>query len=383
MSIVPPGTELAPRNPGVKPWSELSEKERQFAARLQEAFAAMLDHADTQVGRLVDCLEEIGALDDTLFILVSDNGASQEGGPLGVFDETKYFNMIPEDIDQALYRLDEIGGPNSHCNIPWGWAQAGNTPLKWYKQNTHGGGVRDPLIVRWPRRIRDAGGLRRQFCHAIDIAPTVLEAIGLAPPEKVAGVEQIPIHGVSLAPTFSDARAMIQRGAQYFEMLGHRGLWKDGWKAVTHHIAGAPFGEDEWELYHLDDDFSETRDLAAAEPERLKSLIDEWWVQAEANGVLPLDDRRSVRRRLCVATVKPADLAQSLRLPPAYHAHRRRCLPTSLPWLACDCRYGPFSRLGRRPRGARQREQRVYPLCEGRAVRLRLQRVSCSQRRRR
>ncbi len=291
MGIVPPGTELAPHNPGVKPWSALSEKERQFAARLQEAFAAMLDHSDAQIGRLAECLEEIGVFDDTLFIMVSDNGASQEGGPLGVFDETKYFNMIPEDLDQALERLDEIGGPDSHCNIPWGWAQAGNTPLKWYKQNTHGGGVRDPLIVRWPRRIKDAGGLRRQFCHAIDIVPTILEAIGLAPPEKVAGVAQIPMHGVSLAPTFSDAGAVIQRGAQYFEMLGHRGLWKDGWKAVTHHTAGVPFDEDEWELYHLDEDFSETRNLARTEPDRLKTLVNEWWAEAEANGVLPLDDR--------------------------------------------------------------------------------------------
>ena len=291
MGVVPSGTKLAPRNPGVKPWSELSEKERRFAARLQEAFAAMLDHADAQIGRLADCLEEIGVFDDTLFVLVSDNGASQEGGPLGVFDETQYFNMIPEDLDRALGRLDEIGGPSSHCNIPWGWAQAGNTPLKWYKQNTHGGGVRDPLIVRWPRRIKDAGGLRRQFCHAIDFAPTILEAVGLALPDKVAGVEQMSMHGASLAPTFANAEAATERRVQYFEMHGHRGLWKDGWKAVTHHTVGVPFDEDAWELYRLDEDFSETHDLAEAEPERLRSLVDEWWSQAEANGVLPLDDR--------------------------------------------------------------------------------------------
>ena len=183
----------------MKPWSELSRDEQRFAARLQEAFAAMLDHTDAQIGRLTAFLKSIGEWDDTLFILLSDNGASQEGGPRGTMDEMKYFNGIPEDVAESVLRLDDIGGPDSHCNIPWGWAQAGNAPLKWYKQNTHGGGVRDPLIISWPARLTATGGVRTPFCHAIDIAPTVLDALGIEPPQAVAGVPQMPVHGVSLA----------------------------------------------------------------------------------------------------------------------------------------------------------------------------------------
>jgi arylsulfatase A-like enzyme len=291
MGIVPPETELAPHNPGVKPWSELSEKERAFAARLQEAYAAMLDHTDAQIGRLTEFLKGLEVFDNTLFILVSDNGASQEGGQLGTFDEMRFFNMLGEDLDKAMERLDDIGGPDSHCNIPWGWAQAGNTPLKWYKQNTHGGGVRDPLIIRYPGGVKDPGAVRGQFCHAIDIAPTILDVAGLKAPAFANGVDQIPVHGESLTPTFADPAAPLARREQYFEMLGHRGIWLDGWKAVTHHENGVAFDADAWELYHLDQDFSETRDLAAAQPEKLKALVDAWWRAAEANGVLPLDDR--------------------------------------------------------------------------------------------
>ncbi|MBV8684465.1 MAG: arylsulfatase [Caulobacteraceae bacterium] len=291
MGIVPADTRLAPRNPGVKPWIELSAMEQRFAARLQEAFAAMLDHTDAQIGRLIAFLRELGRLDDTLVILCSDNGASQEGGPLGVMDEMKHFNLMPEDLDAALERLDDIGGPDSHSNIPWGWAQAGNTPLKWYKQNTHGGGVRDPLIVRWPRNIADPGSIRRQFCHATDVTPTILEVAGITPPQEVRGVQQMPMHGASLMAAFADPAASRPRAIQYFEMLGHRGIWRDGWKAVTHHAQGRPFDQDVWELYRLEEDFSETDDLAAAEPGRLKDLIDLWWREAEANGALPLDDR--------------------------------------------------------------------------------------------
>jgi len=291
MGIIPPQTKLAPHNPGVKPWSELSVNQQRFAARLQEAFAAMLDHTDVQIGRLVSFLKSVGQWDNTLFVLLSDNGASQEGGQAGVLDEMKWFNGIRESADEAVLRLDDIGGPDSHCNIPWGWAQAGNTPLKWYKQNTHGGGVRDPLIMHWPTGIKAAGETRDQFCHAIDVAPTILEALGLESPSVVADVPQSPVHGVSLAPTFADAGAKLARGVQYFEMLGHRGVWKDGWKAVTHHDAGTPFDDDRWELYHLDQDFSEHDDLAQAEPAKLKELVDLWWEEADRYGVLPLDDR--------------------------------------------------------------------------------------------
>jgi arylsulfatase len=333
MGVVPPETRLAPHNPGVQPWVELSEKEQRFAARLQEAFAAMLSHTDAQIGRLVACLSELGRLDDTLLILCSDNGASQEGGRLGVMDEMKHFNLMHEDLDAVLARLDDIGGPDSHSNIPWGWAQAGNTPLKWYKQNTHGGGVRDPLIIRWPARIADPGAVRGQFCHAIDVTPTILEAVGLAAPAEVAGVAQMPMHGSSLLPTLADPAARRTGRSQYFEMLGHRGLWRDGWKAVTHHVGGTPFDEDDWELYHLDQDFSETDNLAAAEPERLVALVETWWREAEANGVAPLDDRGAFE--LFRASRRPGLPTSRRRFvyhPPISHIVADACPPAFFGW---------------------------------------------------
>lgn len=291
MGVIPPGTRLAPRNPGVRPWDALSGNEQRLAARLQEAFAAMLEHTDAQVGRLLAELQRLGAWDNTLLMLLSDNGASQEGGATGILNDLRYYNGMPEDVDLAVERLADIGGPNSSCNIPWGWAQAGNSPLKWYKQNTHGGGVRDPLIVHWPGRIAQPGGTCTGFCHAVDLMPTVLDAIGIEPPAQVADVKQMPMHGVSLLPTFGNARAAVARGPQYFEMFGHRALVADGWKAVTRHTPGASYDDEAWELYHLETDFSESRDLALAEPDRLRALVALWWREAESNGVLPLDDR--------------------------------------------------------------------------------------------
>jgi arylsulfatase len=291
MGILPPGTQLAPRNRGVRPWEELSPAERAVAARLQEAFAAFLDHTDAQIGRLVDFLDSAGELDDTMLIVTSDNGASQEGFASGVIDEARFFNGYPEEpAEKLLGRLDDVGGPRSHTNYPWGWAQAGNTPLKWYKQNTHGGGVRDPLVIHWPNRITDHGGIRQQFHHVVDLAPTILQELGIEQPTTFRGREQLPVAGTSLSYSFDHPDAGSARGPQYFEMLGHRGIVADGWKAVTRHRRGQPFDEDTWELYHLDEDFSETNDLAASEPEKLAEMIDLWWAEAERHGVLPLDD---------------------------------------------------------------------------------------------
>ena len=296
MGVIPPGTELAPRNPGVQAWDELSQDEQAFACRLQEAFAAFLDHTDAQVGRLLDALEEQGLLDDTIVFALSDNGASQEGNATGVIDEFRYFNNIPEDMDEVMDRLDDIGTRRSFSNYPWGWAQVGNTPGKRYKQNTHGGGVRDPLIVSWPAGIDPAcrGQIRTQFHHVIDIAPTILEVLDTEAPASVNGVEQQPIEGTSMRYTFepdaADAAAVPSRKtSQYFEMFGHRAIWSAGWKAVTFHQAGTSLEDDTWELYHLDDDFSETNDLADAEPERLAAMVDLFWREAERYGVLPID----------------------------------------------------------------------------------------------
>jgi arylsulfatase len=291
MGIVPEGTQLADRNPGVEPWDELPENHQRLAARMQEAFAAFLEHTDHQLGRLLDDLEALGELDDTLVILLSDNGASQEGGPFGVMHEMKFFNFLIETPDEAVERIDDIGGPHSHANYPWGWAQAGNTPYRWYKQNTHEGGVHVPLIAHWPARIAEGGGLRDQFHHVNDVVPTIYELVGVTPPETHRGYAQMPVTGTSMAYAFDDPDAATRKGAQYFEMMGHRGIIADGWKAVTKHTPGVSFDDDTWELYHLTEDRSETNDLAAAEPERLAELIERWWAEAEAHGVLPLDDR--------------------------------------------------------------------------------------------
>ena len=244
----------------------------------------------------------------------------------------KLFNGIHEDIDEAVRRLDDIGGPNSHCNIPWGWAQAGNTPLKWYKQNTHGGGVRDPLIVHWPTGVKSAGETRTQFCHAIDIAPTIMDLIGIGQPKVVAGVPQMPIHGVSLVPTFDDPAAKLAREPPYFEMLAHRGLWKDGWKAVTRHARGTPFNQDRWELYHLAEDFSEFDDLAEKEPARLTEMIDMWWAAADVHGVLPLDDRGVALWRPSMRPGLPSSRHLFVYHPPVSHIVSDACPSVAGGW---------------------------------------------------
>ncbi len=291
LGIVPAGTELPPRNDRVGAWDDHSVDEQRVFTRLQAAYAAMLDHADRQIARLADFLEESGMADDTLVIVLSDNGASQEGGPSGFVNAMGPFNAQPESMADKLARLDDIGGPGTHSNFPWGWSMAANTPLKRYKQNTHGGGIRDPLVISWPAGIDDRGGIRPQFCHANDVVPTILDVLGLEPPSTIAGVAQQPLDGASFRPTFADADAPVPKSTQYFEMFGHRGIWHDGWKAVAYHPPGTPFDDDRWELYHLDEDFSEVRDLAAVDPSKLEELQELWWRAAAENQVLPLDDR--------------------------------------------------------------------------------------------
>ena len=295
LGVLPEGTELAPRNPGVEEWDSMPEVHRQLAARLQEAFAAFLDHTDVQIGRFIEGLERLGQLDNTLLVFLSDNGASQEGGPFGVMHEMKFFNFIIETPEEAIERIDDIGGPNSHTNYPWGWAQAGNTPFKWYKQNTHEGGVHVPLIVHWPDGLDPsvAGTLRDQFHHVNDIVPTIYEVLGVNPPDVFRGREQMPITGTSMAYTLTPDGAVTpsHKTVQYFEMMGHRALYLDGWKAVTRHTPGVSFDDDDWELYHLAEDRSECRNLAAEQPERLAAMVERWWQEATEHGVLPLDDR--------------------------------------------------------------------------------------------
>ncbi|MGW2327062.1 arylsulfatase [Streptomyces sp. NPDC001700] len=289
--ILPPGTELAPRNPGVVPFDELSDDEKKLSVRLQEAYAAMVDHTDHHIGRLMEFLERIGQLENTITILLSDNGASQEGGQKGSLNPTAFQNGISEVFEEMVARIDDIGTTRAHANYPWGWAQAGNTPFKRYKQNTHEGGVRCPLIVNWPRGLPHTGEVRQQFHHVTDIVPTLFEVLGVRSPEVYNGIPQLPVHGTSMAYTFGSPTAPTRKEAQYFEMFGHRAIWHDGWKAVAFHQRGTSFDEDQWELYHHDTDFSECHDLARERPEQLEKMLARFWVEAGKYDVLPLDDQ--------------------------------------------------------------------------------------------
>lgn len=293
LGIIPSDAELSPRNRGVEPWEELSKEQKALYAKMQEVFAAFLDHTDDQIGRLIQFLETQDLLDDTMIVFLSDNGASQEGGKHGTTNELAYFNLMPLEVNDMLRHLDEIGGPNHYNNYPWGWSQVGNTPLRFYKQNTYEGGIRDPLIIHWPNGIDDAGGIRDQYHHVIDLMPTVLDIVGVEVPETFQGVDQQPVEGTSMSYTFPTNAVDLttNRPKQYYEMMGHRAIWSDGWKAVTMHRKGVSFEDEKWALYDTSKDFSECHDLSADEPEKLKEMIDLWWDEAESFNVLPLDDR--------------------------------------------------------------------------------------------
>ena len=293
LGIIPSDAELSPRNRGVEPWEELSKEQKALYAKMQEVFAAFLDHTDDQIGRLIQFLETQDLLDDTMIVFLSDNGASQEGGKHGTTNELAYFNLMPLEVNDMLRHLDEIGGPNHYNNYPWGWSQVGNTPLRFYKQNTYEGGIRDPLIIHWPNGIEDAGGIRDQYHHVIDLMPTILDIVGVEVPETFQGVDQQPVEGTSMSYTFPTNAVDLttNRPKQYYEMMGHRAIWSDGWKAVTMHRKGVSFEDEKWALYDTSKDFSECHDLSADEPEKLKEMIDLWWDEAESFNVLPLDDR--------------------------------------------------------------------------------------------
>jgi len=300
--LLPPGTALSPRPSWVPAWDELAPEDQAVAARFMECFAAFLSYTDHEIGRVLAFLEARGDLDNTLIIAVSDNGASSEGGETGSINDVRLVNIDPAGPTELRARIDELGGPTVHNNYPWGWTMAGNTPFRRWKREVHEGGIADPCIVHWPRRL-GGGAIRHQFAHAVDVLPTVLELVGIDAPTRIGGVEQQPVDGTSFAYLLPDdgADAPERHETQYFEMLGSRAIYHRGWKAVTFKSLGGPaeganafdtpFVDDVWELYHVAEDVSETRNLAAEEPERLAELVELWWEEARKFQVLPLDNR--------------------------------------------------------------------------------------------
>jgi len=316
LGIVPAETELPPINPigtaetrtgpdgrpfppvdYTKPWDSLRDGEKRLFARMAEVYAGFLAHADHHIGRLLDYLEESGQRDNTMVVLVSDNGASGEGGPNGSVNENKFFNGFPDGLEANLAMLDELGGPKTYNHYPNGWAMAFNTPFKMWKRYEFNGGTSDPCIISWPGVPGGKGELRHQYHHAIDIMPTILDALGVEPPEVIKGHTQSRIDGVSMRYSIDDPSAPSARKTQFYSMLGSRGIWHDGWKAVTTHptISGwSNFNDDTWELYHVDTDRSESHDLAAEQPGKLRELVSLWYAQAGDNGAFPLDDRSAL-----------------------------------------------------------------------------------------
>jgi arylsulfatase len=309
LGVIPPGTKLSGHNHNVPDWSGLSAGERRISSRFMEVFAGFMSHFDHQLGRLVAFLDRIGEFDNTLFMLVSDNGASQEGGPYGTFAREHASNKVQLGVEQRLRMVEEAHGPKWMTNYPFGWAWAGNTPFRRWKGETYRGGTSEPFIVTWPRVIEGGGAVVDQYAHVVDMMPTVLDAIGIDLPSHLNGREQPPVHGVSFAHVLRDPKARTKHGTQYFEMLGHRSIHHDGWRAVcpwegrNADAAGKVFDAatlqdldvNGWELYHVAEDFSESTDLAADLPAKRLEMITRWYVEAGKYGVLPLDGRVSAR----------------------------------------------------------------------------------------
>lgn len=300
MGIVPPGTKLAPKPAAIKDWEKLSEEEKRLFARQAEVFAAFLEHTDYEIGRVVQALQDIGQLDNTLiFYIAGDNGTSSEGGMNGMFNEMTYFNGVTEKLEDMVKLMDKWGGPETYPHMAAGWAVALDTPFQWTKQVASDfGGTRVGMVAHWPKRIKAKNQIRPQFSHVIDIAPTVLEAAGLPEPKVVNSTRQTPMEGQSLVYTFDNAEAKELHATQYFEIAGNRAIYHEGWFARTVHRAPwermprrALEDNAAWELYDTSADFSLANDLAAKNPKKLKELQAVFLAEARKYNVLPLDDR--------------------------------------------------------------------------------------------
>lgn len=354
LGIVPPDTELPPINPigttetrhgpegepfpdldVTRPWDSLDEEEKRLFTRMAEVYAGFLGHADEQIGRLLDHLEQNELLDNTIVVVVSDNGASGEGGPNGSVNEMKFANGAPDDLEANLAQLDELGGPRTYNHYPNGWAMAFNTPFKMWKRYEFNGGTSDPCIVAWPKGTKARGEIREQYCHAVDIVPTILDMLDVDVPETIKGHTQSSLDGITIRDSVDDPGA-AGRTTQFYAMLGSRSIWHEGWKAVTTHptMAGwGHFNDDEWELYHTDVDRSEAHDLAGEHPEKLRELVNVWFREAGANAAFPLDDRSPVE---ILVTPRP-----QLATPRNRYVYRPDTAPIS-EWQAVNTRNRSF-----------------------------------------
>jgi arylsulfatase len=310
MGIVPEHAVLPERDPDVPEWDSLSDDEKKLYTRMMEVYAGFLEFTDYHFGRILDTLEQIGELDNTLIMVISDNGASAEGGPFGSVNEMFFFNNVPESLEDNLAKIDELGGPRSYNHYAWGWAWAGDTPFRRWKREVYRGGATDPFLLSWPAGIKARGEVRTQYAHAIDMVPTVLDALDIDPPKTVRGVTQSPLEGISFANSFDDAGAETLHKTQYFEMMGCRAIDHDGWRAVCgwpgpnftegakkDRKIGKPITMEElsdlemtgWELFNIAEDPTESRNIAAENPAKLRELITRWWVEAGKYQVLPVD----------------------------------------------------------------------------------------------
>ncbi len=322
LGIIAADAQLPPADPDVPEWDTLSADEQRLYSRMMEVYAGFLSHADHHFGRILDMLEKIGELDNTLVCIVSDNGASAEGGPRGSINEMLFFNNIPESIENNLAAIDQLGSPTSYNHYAWGWTWAGNTPFRRWKRETYRGGATTPMIISWPDRISARGEVRRQYVHAIDLVPTILDALETTPPPAIRGITQTPLEGVSFLHTFDDESVATRHSTQYFEMLGHRAIDHDGWRAVCPWPGpsfaeaadhGRSFGQeidaetlfsldtDGWELYHIETDPTESTDLASSNREKLIDLITRWYAEAGKYKVFPIDGTVTAR----LATQRP------------------------------------------------------------------------------
>ena len=313
LGLIPQDAELSRHDPDVQGWNTLTADEKKLYARMMEVFAGFLSHTDDQYGRLFEFLKTIGEWENTVIMFISDNGASAEGGPTGSVNENKFFNNVPDSLQENLQKIDALGGPTTFNHYPWGWTFAGNTPFRRWKRETYRGGISDPFIVHWPKGIKAKGEIRTQYAHAIDMVPTVLDLLGIEAPTSIKGVTQSPIQGLSFAHVLDDAKAPSKHLTQYFEMFGHRSIYHDGWRAVcpwpgtSFKEAGLPFGapidKDKlteldakgWELYHIDADFAENHNLATQNRAKLIEMIATWYVEAGKYNVLPIDSRGQLR----------------------------------------------------------------------------------------